>query len=57
MKTVWISYFWLLRDTDFLWLEALTALVNNTIKFFLIIQSIILYYVPFVKNIWIPKKG
>ena len=36
-------------------LEELTKLVNNTLKFFLIIPNVILYYVSFIKYLWISK--
>ena len=32
-----------------------TMLLNNTINTFLIIPNIILYYVPFIKYLWISK--
>ena len=34
IKVDWISNFWLLKNTHFVWLEALTRLVNNTINVF-----------------------
>ena len=43
------------HTTRFLWLEVLTVLVNNTINIFLIIPNIILYYVRFIKYLWISK--
>ena len=39
-----MSHFWLLKDTHFVWLEALTMLVNNPISVFLRNLNIILYY-------------
>ena len=39
----------------FVWLEELTMLVNNIVNLFSIIRNIILYYVPFMRYIWISK--
>ena len=39
----------------FVWLEALTMLLNNPINIFLINQNIILYHVLFIKYLWISK--
>ena len=41
IRAGWISQFWLLKDKDFIWLETLTMLVNNTIKIFSIISNIL----------------
>ena len=43
IRVGWISHFWLLNDTHFVWLGALTMLVNNAINVFLITRNIILY--------------
>ena len=36
-------------------LETLIKLVNNTINIFLIFPNIVLYYVSFIKYVWISK--
>ena len=35
-RVAWILHYWLLNETYFIWLEALTMLLNNTINIFLI---------------------
>ena len=49
MKVGWIIHFWLLNDTHFVWLDALTMPVNNPLYIFLIDPNSILYHVPFIK--------
>ena len=45
MRVGWISHFWLLKNTHFVLLGAITTtLVNNEIKIFLIKTKIILCY-------------
>ena len=39
IRVDWILHFWLLKDTHFVWLVALTMPVNNTINIFLIIPK------------------
>ena len=34
IRVGWVTPFWLLMDTNFVWLEALTMLVNNPINIF-----------------------
>ena len=53
LRVGWISDFWLLNDTHFLWLDPLAGLVNNPINIFLVITSIILYYLFSIKYLWI----
>ena len=55
IRIEWISHFWILKDTHFVWLEALAMLANNTIILFLIIQNILSYYVSLIKHPWIPE--
>ena len=45
----WISHFLLLKDTNFLWLEPFTMLVNNTINIILIIPNIFYIMFPSLK--------
>ena len=40
-------HFWLLNETQFVWSDALTMLINNPINLFLINPNVILYHVPF----------
>ena len=51
VRVGWVLH-WLFMDTHFVWLEACTILVNNTINLFLIIPNI-LYHVSFIKYLWI----
>ena len=44
IKVGWVPHFSLLKDTHFVWLEAVTMLVKNPINIFLINPGIILYY-------------
>ena len=39
----------------FVWINALTMLINNPINTFLANPNIILYYFPFIKYLWISK--
>ena len=55
MRVGWILHFWLIKDMHFVWLEALTILVNDTVNIVLIISNIVLYYVPFIKYLFISK--
>ena len=45
IKVVSIIHIWLLKNTHFLWLDALTMPLNNPINNLLINTYIILYYV------------
>ena len=55
MRVGLISHFWLLNETHFVWLEALTLLLNNPINILLINPNIILDHVLFIKYLWISK--
>ena len=48
-------HFWLLNETHFVWLYALTILINNPLNFFLINSKIKLHHVLSIKYLWISK--
>ena len=52
-----ILHFWLLNETDFVWLNTLTGPVNNPRNILLINLNIILYHVLFIKCLWIYKRS
>ena len=45
MRVGWVTRFWLLKKTHFVWLDPLTWPVNNAINIFLTKPNIILYHV------------
>ena len=49
----WIIHFWLLKDTHFVSLEALTMLVNNTENIFLNNSEDYFISFLFIKYLWI----
>ena len=55
MRGGWVIHFWLLNDTHFAWLDALTMSVNNPVYIFLVNPNIFWYYVVFIKYLCISK--
>ena len=55
IRVGWIIYFWLLNETQFVWLDLITRSVDNPINIFLINPNIILHHVLFIKYLWISK--
>ena len=53
IRVRWVAHFWLLNETHFVSLDALTMSANNPINIFLINPNVIIYHVLFIKYLWI----
>ena len=43
IRVGWVVHFWLLKNTNFVWFDALTMIVNNQINIFILNPSTIFY--------------